>query len=579
MSSHKRHLWVWASLLVMLAMVASCGGPAAQPATQPTAAQPVAAQSNAAKPAAAPTQAPAAASPTNAPAAGGKFGGTLKIGSLTDPDTLNVLVSNSISASWILDLLYPSLLTYNEQGDKVAYLATSWTTSPDGKTITYKLRNDLKWDDGQPVTSKDVKYTAEVTTKETIGNNASLLKPTESIETPDDQTVVFHLKTPSAIFATSVGYWLKIVPQHIWSKQSEAKKFTNDQPVGAGPFKLTKYERGQYWELEPQGNSFLAPGGRPYVDKVQFRIYPDLNTMALAFKKGEIDAIANPVPPATAKDLKTDPNIDILTTASLGYGHITFNLQRENAKALTDVAVRRALAMATNKDAILNIVLQGNGKPIAVPVSPVLGAWWNPQVKDYAYDLETAKKALEDAGYKDQGGVRVGPKGKLEFAIIYDQAYDPMAKTVKMLADDWAKIGVKLNLQGMERNTYLAKAKALDFDIYGGKWGVMDEPADYLGLLFLSDNWNKGSINYSGINDPNLDSMIKDAQMTIDPTAMKQKIWNLQQYLHDQEPVVTLWVETYSLPVSKKWAGWKALPSDLRGFVDPQSLVSVYQVK
>ena len=401
----------------------------------------------------------------------------------------------------------------------------------------------------------------------------------ESIETPDDETVVFHLTAPSAVFATSIGYWLKIVPEHIWSTVGEAKKYTNDQPVGAGPFKLTKYERGQYWELEPQGESWLAPEGKPYVEKIQFRIYPDMNTMILALKKGELDAIANPVPPAGAKDLLNDPNIDVLQTASLGYGHITFNLQRENAKALADPAVRQALAMATNKDAILNIVLQGNGKQISVPVSPVLGDFFDPNVQDYAFDLEAAKKTLEDAGYKDEGGVRSGPNGKLEFGIIYDQAYDPMAKTVKMLADDWSKIGVKLDLQGMERNTYLAKAKALDFDIYGGKWGVMDEPADYLGLLFLSDTWQQGGINYSGINDPKLDQMIKDAQASMDHEAMKAKLWEIQEYLHEQEPVVTLWVETYNLAVSKNWTGWKVYPSDLRGFVDPQSLVGVYQVK
>lgn len=524
------------------------------------------------------TEAPVATEPAAAPAAS-KFGGTLRIGSLTDPDSLNVLASNSITSSWILDLLYPSLLTYNEAGQKVGYLAKEWTTSEDGKTITYKLQPGLKWDDGTPVTSKDVKYTAEVTLKETIGFNATMLADVASIETPDDETVVFTLNNPSAVFATSVGYWLKVVPEHIWSQAGENKTFTNENPVGAGPFKLTKYERGQYWELEPQGETWLAPEGRPYLDKIQFRIYPDMNTMVLALKSGELDAIANPVPPAAATDLAQDSNIEILKTASLGYGHITFNMQSPNAPALQDKAVRQALAMATNKDAIQNIVLQGNGQQIAVPVSPVLGDYHNPNIEDWAFDLEAAKAKLEEAGYVDEGGVRTGPQGKLEFTIIYDQAFDPMAKTVKMLADDWAQIGVKLNLKGMERNTYLAEAKALNFDIYGGKWGIMDEPADYLGLLFLTDTWQKGGINYSGINDPELDRMIKEAQAAMDPATMKEKLWAVQEYLHDAMPVITLWVENYNLPVSKKFAGWKTFPSDLRGFVDPWSLVGVYQVR
>lgn len=508
-----------------------------------------------------------------------KFGGTLKIGTLTDPDTLNVLVSNSITTSWILDLIYPTLLTFNEKGEKVPYLAKEWKTSPDGKSVTYKLRDDMKWDDGKPVTSADVKYTAEVTMKETIGFNASLLKNVASIDTPDATTVTFNLKKPSAVFATSIGYWLKVVPSHIWSTVGENKKFTNDKPIGAGPFKLTKYEKGQYWELEPQGETWMAPEKKPYVEKIQFRVYPDMNTMILALKKGDIDAIANPIPPASVADLKATPGIQIGKTASLGYGHLTFNVQRPNAQALADKAVRQAIAKAVNKEAIRNIVLQGNGLAIATPVSPVLGDFYNPNVKDYEFNLEAAKKQLEDAGYKDQGGVRAGPKGKLEFTIIYDQGFDPMSKAVKMIADDLAKIGVKLNLQGMERNTYLAKAKALDFDIYAGKWGVMDEPADYLGLLFLSDNWQKGGINFSGINDPKLDAMIKDAQGAMEKKAMQEKLFAIQEYLHEQTPVITLWVETYNLAMSDKWAGWKIFPSDLRSFVDPMSLVGVYQVK
>ncbi|MCL4516567.1 MAG: ABC transporter substrate-binding protein [Firmicutes bacterium] len=508
-----------------------------------------------------------------------KFGGTLKIGTMTDPDTLNVLVSNSITTSWILDLIYPSLLTFNEKGEKVGYLAKEWKTSPDGRSVTYKLRDDMKWDDGKPVTSADVKYTAEVTLKETIGYNASLLKDAVSIDTPDATTVTFNLKKPSAVFATTVGYWLKVVPAHIWSTVGENKKFTNDQPVGAGPFKLTRYEKGQYWELEPQGKTWMAPDKKPYVDKIQFRVYPDMNTMILALKKGDIDAIANPIPPASVADLKATPGIKIGRTASLGYGHLTFNFQRPNAKALANKAVRQAIAQAVNKEAIKNIVLRGNSLDIPTPVSPVLGGCYNPNVKDYAFNLEAARKQLEKAGYKDQGGVRVGPNGKLEFTLIYDQGFDPMAKAVKMIADDLAKIGVKIDLQGMERNTYLARAKALDFDIYAGKWGVMDEPADYLGLLFLSDNWQKGGINYSGINDPKLDAMIKEAQGAMDSKTMKKKLFALQEYLHDQIPVITLWVETYNLAMSDKWAGWKIFPSDLRGFVDPQSLVGVYRVK
>ncbi len=241
--------------------------------------------------------------------------------------------------------------------------------------------------------------------------------------------------------------------------------------------------------------------------------------------------------------------------------------------------VRKAIAYAVNKDIINKMVLAGNGLPIATAVSPVLDFWHNPNVKDYEFDLEAARKQLEDAGYKDEGGVRVGPKGRLEFTVIYDQAIDPMVKALKMMTDDLAKVGIKLVHQPMERNTYVAKSKAGEYDIYAGRWGVMDEPADYMHLLFHSSNWGTASVNFSGINSPELDRMIGEAQGAMDKKSMVDKIYKMQEWLHDEVPVITLWVETYNLAMSDKWAGWKILPSDLRGFVDPQSLVGVYQVK
>ncbi len=194
MVSLKPRFGVVVLVLSLLAVIAMACAPAA-PAVPAAPAQP-----------GAPTQAPAQPAAT-------KFGGTFKVGSLTDPDTLNVLVSNSISSSWVLNSIYPTLLFYNVKGEKVGYLATEWKTSQDGKTVTFKLRNDLKWDDGKPVTSADVKYTAEVTMKETIGNNAALLAPVTAIDTPDPQTIVFTLKNQAPFLPPPLAIGSKSFPR------------------------------------------------------------------------------------------------------------------------------------------------------------------------------------------------------------------------------------------------------------------------------------------------------------------------------------------------------------------------------
>ncbi|MEW5865850.1 MAG: ABC transporter substrate-binding protein [Bacillota bacterium] len=510
------------------------------------------------------------------------FGGTLRIGTLSDPDTLNVLQSNSVSASWILDLMYPTLLIMNEQGEKVPYLAKDWGYSEDGLTAWFELRNDVKWQDGTPITSKDVKFTCDVTKQHKIGFNAALLADVKEIRTPTPTRVEFKLSKTYGPFLTSIGFWLRVVPEHIWKGIEDPKRFPNSNPVGAGPFKLAKYEIGQYYEMEAVDSWFDAPAGKPYLDKVLFKVYPDINTMILALQRGEIDLCANPIPPASADRLKATPGIKTAQTASLGYVYFTFNQHRDKAKALQDVRLRKAIAHAVNKEMIRAIVLRGQAKDIAVAVSPVLGSWHNPNVTSYPYDPEKAKTILQEAGYKDTNGdgVRETPTGeKLAFELLYDGGNANIAKAMKMVADDLQKVGIVVTHNALERNGYLAAFRKLDYDIAAGGWGIMDEPADYLYLLYHSSTYGPDGINRSGINDPQLDRLIDQARGALDAKKAREYVWKIQERLKELVPEVHLWVETYILAYRDDFAGYGVFPSDLRGMVDPQSLVRVYKIK
>ena len=515
-------------------------------------------------------QAPAPSTTPSGTEPASKFGGELKIGVLADVGNFNPLVSNSINDNWILDLMYPTLITMNEEGQKVPYFATDWYYEDDGMKAVFKLRDDMQWDDGTPFTAADVKYTAEIVQRDMIGLCGSMLTDVASVETPDDYTVVFNMTKPYGPFLTTLGYWLKIVPKHQWESVEKPAEYPNNTDlIGAGPFKLVKYEKGQYYELHRVEHFPLAPEGKAYLDKIFFRVYPDMNTAILALKKGDIDAIANPVPAASVHDLEGTPGITLSKTPSLGYTHMTYNTQNPH---LAKAEVRRALIHATNKEAIRQVVLLGNAIAIPTVVSPVLSEWYDDSIKDYEFDPDKAKELLTQAGYSDGNGD--GFFDGLELSLIYDSGHANISKWVTMVADDAAKAGIKINLQGMERNTYLAKAQAREFDIYAGSWGVMDEPADYFALLFNPD----GYINYGNVDDPELTALIDKARFTMDQDVVKEAVTAVQRYVADKAYVNTLYVETYNVAYNTdRFEGYTVYPSDLLSYLHPLSLSQVHR--
>lgn len=510
------------------------------------------------------------------------FGGTLRIGTLTGLDSFNVLASNSVSDSWVLNLMYPSLLIFNENGQKIGYLAKDWGYSEDGLTAWFELRDGVKWADGVPITSEDVKFTADITKEHRIGFNAFVLNAVTEVRTPTPTRVEFVLSKPNGPFLATIGFWLRVVPKHIWKDVEDPKRYPNMNPVGAGPFKLVDYRLGQYYELEAVDEWFDAPAGRPYLDKVIFKVYPDINTLILALQKGEIDVSAQPIPPASVARVKRTPRIVTVTAPSLGYYYMGFNMKRESAPSLADVTVRQAFAMAINKEMIRKMVLRGQAIDTAVAVTPVLADWYNPDVESYPYDPEKAKAMLEAAGYRDTDGdgIRETPAGeKMSYELLFDGGETNILKAVKMIQQDLSKVGIEINLEAVERNTYLTMFRNADFDLMCGKWGIMDEPADYLYLIYHSETYGTDGINHLGLNNPELDVLLEEARQATDMEVAKEKVFKIQEKLHELVPDIELWVDTFTFAYRDDFAGFRVYPSEVRGPVDPQSLVRVYKVK
>ncbi|MCG5219508.1 ABC transporter substrate-binding protein [Streptosporangium soli] len=479
----------------------------------------------------------------------------LTIGTTADVVNYNPLVGNSRTDSWITNLMYPKLMQMDEAGKRIPYLATEWAYGKGGKTATLKLRDDMKWSDGKPVTAADVVYTIETVDKEKFGVVAGLITAFDKAKAVSPTEIEFTLTRPDGTFLDNIGFWMPIVPKHVFEKAPSVQKFANDSGwVSAGPYKLTKVERGQRYLME-RVESFTP---KPSVKEIVFRVFPDVNTEVLALRNGEVDVIGNVLPPATAATLKSDAKIKLQQIPSLGWAHLQYNTKR---KPLDDVRVRQALAHAVDNEAIRKIALQGFAKSSNGSVlTPSQPGYADSTSKEYGFDPAKAKALLAEAGVTSP-----------TFSMVYDQADPNIAKWAPMVRDSAKQAGITIKLQGLERNTYLAKTLKRDFDIYAGSWAVMDNPPANLGLAFKSG----GFINYAQVEDPQLDKLIDKGQRALTPEAAKAPIQEAARIIHDKVYDNVLYVETFNIAHSAKWTNFKPMPSELLSIINPLSLAQV----
>jgi peptide/nickel transport system substrate-binding protein len=508
----------------------------------------------------------AACAPSKKQAESGSGGDELRIATTTDVVNYNPLIGNSRTDYWVTNLMYPHLLTISPDGSKQPYLATKWGyTSP--TSGFYEIRGDMKWSDGQPLTASDVAYTLNATKKDQpAGTLTGQLVNFKSAKAVSPTRVELTLSRPDATVVPEVGFWGNVVPEHVFGKAGSVAKFANDSNwVSAGPYRLTKVVKGQSYTMDRVTPYPFAPGGKPTVARIVYKVYPDINTEILALKNGDVDAIANALPPAQVQTLKKTNGISVEQVPGLGYAHMTYNMSR---KPFQDVKVRQALAHAVDYASIRKVVLQDQAVSTgSSPIMPVLRQFYDPSLQEYAFDPAQSRSLLEQAGYKANG------KGMfpLSFRMIYSLQDAVTAQWANLVKDDAAKAGITIKLQGLERNTYLAKTDRRDFDIYAGNFAIMDDPATNMTLTYLP----KGIINYSNVDDKALSDLVTKAMTTTDPAAQKPLVQQAARLVHDQVFDNIMYTQNLYVAHRSNWTGFVVKPSELLSIVDPQSLASV----
>jgi len=407
---------------------------------------------------------------------------TLTVGLQQDLDSANPTVGVTVAAYEFWNLQYATLTDKSSKDfAPIPGLASSWTSSPDKKTWTYKLRPNLKWSDGQPLTSEDVAYTINRARREEWLNYSQTVANITATA-PDPQTVVLKSSVSDPKLPVMDVY---ILPKHVWSKydKNAIGKFDGVSSVGSGPYTLDRVQKGQFWTLKANPSYW---GGKPRIDRVVFRKFNNGDAMVSALRKGQLDAVEN-VPATAYLQLQKDKGSGITTLQGQqgGFDEFAMNggagLKKPNP-ALLDRRVRVAIAHAIDKKTIVNRVLRGLGTP-ADTISPSANPSWMPKLapnQRFDFNLNEAKRILDQAGYKDTNGdgIREMPGGgkplRLRYAVRQESAdSQPTAEFIT----GWLKdIGIATTEKTYSDSQLTEVIGKGDYDLFVWGWTPFVDP-------------------------------------------------------------------------------------------------------
>jgi peptide/nickel transport system substrate-binding protein len=493
---------------------------------------------------------------------------TMRIGWGGSPDTLNPGMAVLAESYTIFGLVYDAMYQLQLDGTFKLMLAESVNVSDDGLVHTYKIRDDVKFHDGQPLTAEDVvfSYNLYQSTEDYpwMGDYTSYF---ETMEATDNNEVVITLSEAIPNIDAQLVF-LYVLPKHVWESQS-GSEYDNVTAIGSGPFKMVEYKQNEFVHLAANTEYFA---GAPKVNEVIFQTFENQDALVQAIKTGQVDLITE-MPNTAVAGLKEDPNIEVVTGApfSPGVTDIIFNqVTPENCPpddglctghpALLDRNVRLALAHATDKQKIIDVILLGLGTPGTTLLPDGLGFWYNSSIQDYEYDVAAANQILDDAGYMDTDGdgVREMPDGSqpLTFRLNWPSDSIDAPRTAELLSEMWGEVGVTVEAQAMDPDALTAACcPAFDFDIMIWGWGSDPDPNLLLSVM-TSAEIPSGS-SETGYSNSEYDALFDQQAVELDQEKRKELVWQMQQIVHDDVVyIIPYYAQSVQAYRKDRFTGW-----------------------
>lgn len=477
-------------------------------------------------------------------------GGIWRMALHGDPSTNVVVQPGALVDILVFKTMFNNLVKYelvDGAVELVPDLCESWDVSEDVTELTFDLRDDVTWHDGEAFSADDVVFTFDVLldpANEASGySNIATIEETEAV---DDNSVVLRLSEPDAALPIKLGYNMPMLPQHALEGQDYTEPVEYMQnPIGTGPFKFVEQSQGSHLELERHDDYFH---GRPYLDGIIFLVIPDGNTRVARVQAGDADFAV--IEPSQIDAVEDDPNIDVRFAPQVNYYFFAFNHERE---IVQDPLVRQALSYTIDKQVIIDSFLGGSGEVATGPINPFLGDFYNPDVQEYPQDLEQAEALLEEAGWtKDDDGMLVNEDGD-PFQIVFNgpSNYPIMTQVMTYAEEQFRELGVDVEMEIVDWPVHLDAYQNGDYDLLMNWWITPPDPDQYSHYHSDSDNW----WNYS---NPDVDELLIEGRSTADQDERVEIYHELQEILAEDLPVLYLY---YPQEV-------QAITTRTRGFVE-----------
>ncbi len=447
--------------------------------------------------------------------------GTLVMIIESSPTNLDPRVGIDAQSERIGELLFDALVHRDEHFNLQPWLAERWET-PDPLTWVFHLRSGVRFHDGRPLTSRDVKWTFDSILDSTVRTTKSgAYKFVARIDAPDPQTVIFHLKEPWASLLWNVSNGASgIVPE------GSGPEFGR-RPVGSGPFRFVSAQQDREVLIERNPDYW---GTAPRLERVRFTVVPDTTTRALELRKGSADAAINALTADMVAALEKERSLVIDRAPGTIYTYLALNLQDP---ILQDARVRQALAYTINREPLIHYLWRDMARPAASVLPPQHWAY-DSDVPAYDYNPQAARRLLDEAGYNEVNGVR--------FHLVMKTSTEETTRLLAaVLQQQLRQVGIVLDIRSYEFATFFTDVVKGAFQLYSLRWIGGNNDPDIFEYAFHSSKAPPAGANRGRYASARADQLIDQGRREINEQKRKVIYGELQRLLDQDLPYIHLW--------------------------------------
>jgi peptide/nickel transport system substrate-binding protein len=470
----------------------------------------------------------------------------------SSPANLDPRVGTDAQSERIDELIFDALLGRDAHFNVIPALAERWE-NPDPLTYVFHLRHGVRFHDGRPLTSKDVKWTFDSLLNGSIRSpKTGTYKAVASIDAPDEGTVVFHLKQPyvSLLWNVSEGA-IGIVPY------GSGADF-NAHPIGSGPFRFVSQEQDKEVLLE---RNDAYGDAKPAFDRVRFAVVPDATTRILELRKGSADIALNAFTADSVETIRQRGELHVQQSPGTIYFYLAMNLRDS---ILKDVRVRQAIAHAIDREALVKYLWRDEVK-LADSILPPQH-WAHTNAGNHVFDPAKARVMLDEAGYKSG-------KDGIRFHIVMKTSTEESTRLMSAVMQQQLRdVGIALDIRTFEFATFLSDVVKGDFQLFSLRWVGGNEDPDIFGFVFDSTKTPPKGANRGYYQNPKVDALIAQGLAETDPGKRRVIYTEVQRILAEDLPYINLWYGDNVLVHSNRIADVELSPSGNYNFLKTATL-------